>query len=207
MPSESTARKLRLTWDDYRSWNDGKRWEIIGGVAYDMTPAPTTRHQKLQIRLAHCLEGFCDGKPCDVYPAPTDVKLSETDIVQPDLAVVCDRSQIKETHIEGAPTLVAEILSPSTEARDRGCKLDLYAEAGVNEVWLVKPYPWLIEVFVLTDAAYRRAGAYTEENTFASPTFPDLQLDLAKLFDLPIPPEERIRRVKDGPAEYVAAGT
>jgi Uma2 family endonuclease len=44
---------------------------------------------------------------------------------------------------------VIEILSPSTELLDRGRKLDLYAFSGVKEVWLVTPYPALIEIFVL----------------------------------------------------------
>ena len=50
MTEESTARRLGFTWDDYHSWNDGQRWEVVGGEAYAMTPAPRTRHQKVQSR-------------------------------------------------------------------------------------------------------------------------------------------------------------
>ena len=126
----------RYTWADYRSWPDDEHWQIVGGEAYAMSPAPATRHQKLLIRLASALETFLRDKPCEAYPAPTDLKLSDTDIVQPDLMVVCEPDKVKPTHIEGPPTLVIEILSPSTELLDRGRKLDLYAASGVKEVWL-----------------------------------------------------------------------
>ena len=203
----STAPQLRhegFSWDDYRSWRDGKRWEIISGEAYDMTPAPTTRHQKIVSRLTHHLEAYLANRPCSVYPSPVDVLLSEDDVVQPDLVVVCDESQVKSTHIEGPPALVIEILSPSTEIRDRGVKLDLYAASGVTEVWLVTPYPSLIEVFLLQDRAYRRVHAFTREQRLLSPTFAGLDIDLNALFDFPIPPEERIEMVKEGHPPYAA---
>jgi len=201
----SNARAIkdnRYTWEDYRSWPDSERWELIDGEAYAMSPAPATRHQKLLIRLASAFEIFLRGKPCEVFPAPTDLKLSDTDVVQPDLLVVCEPDKIKPTHIEGPPTLVIEILSPSTELLDRGRKLDLYATNGVKEVWLVTPYPSLIEIFVLDNGTYRRIHAFTREQTFHCPSFPALQLDLNALFDLPLAPEERINVVREGHPPY-----
>ncbi len=193
-----------VTWNDYRTWPEEKRWQVIAGEPYAMTPAPATRHQLLVSRLTQKMGNFFDGKTCQAYPAPTDLKLSEVDFVQPDLLVVCDPDQIKPTHVEGAPTLVIEILSPSTEQLDRGRKLDLYASAGVQEVWLVKPYPALIEILVLDSGTYRRAHAFTQDDPFTCPSFPDLELDLQALFDLPIPPEERIEVVKEGRPPYAA---
>ena len=171
-----------------------------------MTPAPATRHQLLVSRLTQLVGHFLQGKPCEVYPAPTDLKLSDMDIVQPDLMVVCEPEKVKPTHVEGAPTLVIEILSPSTELLDRGRKLDLYATAGVKEVWLVTPYPSLIEIFVLDRATYRRAHAFTREDPFQCPGFPNLDLDLEALFDLPIPPEERIDVVRERRPPYPVSG-
>ena len=98
-----------------------------------------------------------------MFVAPTDVKLSEEDIVQPDLIVVCDANRIKPTHIEGPPTLVIEVLSPSTQAYDRVRKLRLFAASGVQEVWLVTPHPSLVEVLTLDGASYRIAGGYTRD--------------------------------------------
>jgi Uma2 family endonuclease len=209
MTKESMARTLGFTWDDYRSWNDGQRWEVVRGEAYAMTPAPRTRHQKVQQEFSRQLGNFFLNRPCDIYPAPTDVKLSEEDVVQPDLVVVCDPEQVKSTHIEGPPALVVEILSPSTEALDRGRKMDLYARCGIREVWLVTPYPRLLEVYLLADNAYRLVHTYSEyarNEVFGSPTFPELELDLEKLFDFPIPPEERIEMVREGHPPYGSRG-
>jgi Uma2 family endonuclease len=206
MGTAPADRRDRFTWDDYRKWPDDGRWEIIGGEAFMMAPAPATRHQLLSVRLASALEAFLRGKTCAVYTAPTDVKLSNEDIVQPDLLVVCEVDKVKPTHIEGPPTLVIEILCPSTELMDRGRKLDLYAASGVKEVWLVTPYPSLIEVFVLDRGTYRRTHAFTREQRFRSPSFPDLELDLNVLFDLPVAPEERIQVVRENRPPYAAKG-
>jgi len=148
------------------------------------------------------LREFFAGHPCDVYPAPTDVKLSEEDVVQPDILVVCERDKIKPTHIEGAPTLVVEILSPSTTVKDRGAKMDLYARAGVKEVWIVTPYPSLVEVYSLTDQGYRHVKAYAREETLHSVVFDDFELALEPIFDFPLEPGEEIRVVKESPAKY-----
>jgi len=196
------AGKLHYTWDDYRSWDDDARWEILGGEVYAMTPAPAIRHQRVLVTLCSRLEQHFRGRPCDVFAAPTDVRLSDDDVVQPDILVVCDPDRIKPTHIEGAPTLVVEILSPSTAAFDRSRKMALYARSGIKEVWLVTPYPWLVEVFLLDGAGYRLICAYQKEEILSSPTFPDLGITLAEIFDYPIPPEEQVEMVKEGRPPY-----
>jgi len=120
--------------------------------------------------------------------------------------VVCEKGKIKPTHIEGAPTLVVEILSPSTEVKDRGKKMEAYARSGVREVWLVTPYPSLIEVYWLDGETYRRVHVFSKESEFKSPTFPDLPLDLKTLFDFPLEPGEKIRVVKESPPPPYKAG-
>ena len=188
----NTATALRrYTWDDYRSWPDNQRWEIIGGEAYAMSPSPTARHQMIQIRLAAALDTFFRGRPCRVIASPMDVKLSDTDIVQPDVLVVCSPGQIRRTHIEGAPSLVVEILSESSALHDRTTKMRLYARSGVPEVWLVTPYPSMIEVYRLDGEGYRLAGTYTRDDTLKSPGFPKLKLNLEDVFDFPLEPDEK----------------
>ncbi len=191
-----------FTWDDYRSWDDGERWELIGGVAYSMSPAPSTRHQRIQSELNRQFGNHFAGRKCEVFPAPTDVKLSAEDVVQPDLAVVCDPQKIKRTHIEGAPTLVVEILSPSTAFHDRSRKLKLYAESGVAEVWLVSPYPHCVEVLVLDAGKYRIDGWYGKGDALECPTFPEFKMDLEALFDFPVDPGEELKMVREGRPPY-----
>ncbi len=149
MQNRSLAVKENFTWDDYCSWPDDERWEIIDGESFAMSPAPILRHQMISIELSAQMQIQFRGKKCKVFVAPTDVKLSEYDVVQPDLLVVCDKNKMKRTHIEGAPTLIIEILSPSTSIHDRMHKMNLYAASGVKEVWLVTPYPALVEVYLL----------------------------------------------------------
>src|SRR5262245_54809384 len=134
-------RDRRYTWRDYQLWQDDQRWEIIGGNAFAMSPSPATRHQRISIALSSALFSHFRGKRCQPFEAPMDVKLSDEDIVQPDILVVCDPNQVKTTHIEGAPALVVEILSPSSLAHDRVRKMNLYARFGVPELWIVTPYP------------------------------------------------------------------
>ena len=206
--TESIARELgSYDWARYRTLDDDKRCEVVGGELYAMSPAPTPRHQKVVGSLFGELRTHLAGKRCQAFIAPIDVKLSEQDVVQPDIAVVCDPDQIKRTHLDGAPSLVVEVLSPSTESRDRGRKLDLYAKSGVKEVWLVTPYPHLIEVFLLGDGLYQRMSACTNEGSFSSPGFPDFRLDLKQLFDIPLEPHERIEVVKESPASQYGSDT
>ncbi len=196
--SGSSAAKKRYDWDDYRSWPEGQRWEIVGGEVFAMSPAPQPRHQMIAGEIFAALRDHLSESPCKAIMAPVDVRLSQEDIVQPDLLVVCYPDQIKRTHIEGPPTLVVEILSESTALYDRTLKLRLYAVSGVKEVWLVTPYPWLVEVLLLDGETYRLAGTYTKTDTLKSPSFPGLAMELSKVFDFPLEPGEEIQMVREG---------
>jgi len=194
-----TAEK-HYTWDDYQAWPDDQRLELINGETVAMSPSPGVHHQILQLKLAGFLDAHFEGKTCQPFIAPLDVKLSHDTVVQPDLMVVCRPDQIRPTHIEGAPALVIEILSESTKVYDRHVKMALYARYGVPEVWLATTEPGLIEIYQLDGATYRFAASFADKETLTSPTFPDLQIDLAALFHLPIVRSPHLRCVKD-PAE------
>ncbi len=201
-----TARQDRWSWDDYRSWNDDQRWELLDGEPYCMSPAPASRHQAIALDLGALLTQHFKSRACRPFIAPIDLKLTAHDIVQPDLLVVCDPSQIRETHIDGPPALVVEILSPSSGRHDRVRKLGLYARSGVTEYWLIQPYPAVVEVLRLDGDSYRIAGVYTDRDLLLSPTFPELTLDLSEIFTLPVPAEERIDEVRESPPPpYTAA--
>jgi Uma2 family endonuclease len=62
------------TYADYLEWNDGKRYELIDGIAY-MTTAPSPDHQSISLKLSRLFGDFLDGKPCRVFAAPLDVRL------------------------------------------------------------------------------------------------------------------------------------
>jgi Uma2 family endonuclease len=180
-----TPARIVLTYRDYEALpNDGRRYEIHEGEL-SVTPAPRTRHQvvsaRLMIRLGAHVERLGTGL---VVAAPLDVILSDTTIVQPDIVyVAADRTRaISERGIEGAPTLVVEILSPSTAQIDRQTKIQLYARHGVPWYWLVDPDARTVEVYGLAGGAYTLAARVTGDEPFSAEPLPDLTIPLASLW-------------------------
>ena len=208
MTFAAVKKAHRYTWSDYREWPDGQRWEIIHGEVFDMSPAPLTRHQTIVGELYLQLATFLKGHKCKAFVSPTDVKLSDDNIVQPDLLVVCDKDQVKRTHIEGPPALVVEVVSEATLMHDRVRKFRLYALSGILEYWIVSPYPHLIEVYELRGQDYALSGGYTKEDALLSRVFPDLKLDLNRVFDFPLDAGERVEMIKESHPPYgpVSAG-
>ena len=203
MAQPARQRGRTYTWDDYQTWPDDERWEIIDGEAVMMSPSPAYRHQRVLAQLVRRLGDFFDGRPCEVLPAPMDVKLSDTDVVEPDILVVCDPGIIEPTHIAGPPTLVVEILSPSSAVHDRLRKLHLYARFGIAEYWIVTPFPSLVEVLVLREEAYGIADVYGRNGVLASVEFPELRIDLSDVFSFPLTPEEEaVYEVREPPPRY-----
>lgn len=135
----ATARNLRYTWSDYLRWDDDQRREIIDGAVYAMSPVPSIRHRSVTGHLFSRLLTALAGKPCRPFIAPTDVRLSKTDVVQPDILVVCEPARITASHVEGAPDVTVEVLSPVTSARDLRQKKALYERSGVREYLVVDP--------------------------------------------------------------------
>ena len=129
------------TFEDYMSWDDDQRWEIIDGIAYAMASLSTI-HQRLISRVHGQLFNFLKGKPCEVFTAPFGVRLNaekNNTVVEPDIVVICDKNKIDEKGCKGAPDFIIEILSPSTASYDMVLKFNKYHEAGVREYWMIDP--------------------------------------------------------------------
>ena len=153
------VEKARYTFADMSTWDDGERAELIDGEIYLMAPAPSRPHQKVSGEIFRQLANYLEGKKCEAYSAPFDVRLFEQDgdapedvdtVVEPDITVVCDPSRLDDRGCKGAPDMVVEILSPSTRRHDRLVKLNLYQRAGVREYWIVSPEEQAVEVFLLS---------------------------------------------------------
>ena len=180
-----TETKTKLTYEDYAKTPEGERYELLEGELI-MAAAPNMAHQRVGIRLGGEFYIFLmDADLGEAYMAPTDVYLSDTDVVQPDLLFTSKaRTHIRNgKNIRGAPDLVVEILSPSTSSRDWGHKRDLYAKHGVKEYWLVDPYAKQVMVMPLEDVRYEIVGVYREDDTLRSPTLEGFDLDLGRVFD------------------------
>jgi Uma2 family endonuclease len=182
--SETTTR---FTWADYRTWHGDERWEIIDGAAYARAPAPSIRHQAIVGSLFARIEQHLRGRPCRPFVAPTDVKLSEHDVVQPDILVVCSPSIITETHIDGAPDLIVEVLSPSTAARDLRQKKALYERTGVREYLLIDPLEHYAQRFLLGADGFDKGTVIAPDEPLAFATLDGLSLPLWEILDLPAP--------------------
>ena len=177
--------KAVMTYQDYAALpDDGRRYEIHDGEL-SVTPAPGRTHQAIVGRLfALLLEHVTTRALGEVYVAPFDTILSSTTIVQPDIVFVAtDRLTVLAEHgVEGAPTLVVEVISPSTIRIDRTTKLSLYARHGVPHCWIVDPGARTIEAFALEDAAYRLAAKLDGERPRPLSPFSDLLLAPAVLW-------------------------
>lgn len=175
----------RCTWTDYRSWPDEERWEILAGVAYAMSPAPSTRHQMVTGNFFGCLRQALAGSRCKPFVAPTDVKLSDNDVVQPDILVVCDAARITPSHVEGAPDLIVEVLSPATATKDLRQKKALYEESGVREYIVVDPLEhYAIRFLRGADGSYDKGTVFAADEKLVCATLEGIEIPLREVFDL-----------------------
>lgn len=181
MPGE----RVILTYKEYEVLPaDGRRYELHDGDL-SVTPAPTPLHQEISGNLNEILRGHVKTRGLGkVFYSPIDCILSDISIVQPDL-VYLDPSRLAlltNRGIEGPPTLVIEIVSPSTTVIDRSTKRQLYARHGVRYYWIVDPEARAIEAYVLSAGGYQLAARAAGPEAVSLPPFPDLAFVPASLW-------------------------
>jgi Uma2 family endonuclease len=141
-PSMSIEEYLDL---DRRS--SGTRYEYIDGYVR-MLAGGTPDHAKIAANVIGVLYGVLEGSTCGVYTSDVRVCLSETRYVYPDIAVSCDARDQEQEEMIQYPCLIVEVLSPSTEAYDRGRKLAYYRQCpSIREYVLVDSQRQTVEVF------------------------------------------------------------
>lgn len=137
---------------EWERWQD--QWELIDGVPYCMSPAPTAKHQNVNLNIASILREGLKSKPCKkckVY-IPIDWQISDDTVVQPDVMVLC--KPILGKRLTEAPEAVFEILSDSTQKKDRTEKFDLYQSQKVKYYTMVNPATEQVEIFVLDEIGF-----------------------------------------------------
>jgi Uma2 family endonuclease len=185
-PKKRAGRKY--TWQEYLTWPDEERWEVIDGEAYDMTPSPTPRHQILAGNFYRKLADRLAGKPCRVFISPLDVYLDDSNFVQPDVLVVCDPLKIKD-RIYGAPDLIIEVLSPSTALKDKREKKRLYERVGVKEYIVVYPDEMLVERYGLESGRFTGPDVFGASDRLALQSLDGLEIALWEMFEMEPPAE------------------
>ena len=175
---------IKRTYADYCRTPDDERYELLDGELV-MSPSPNRAHQRIDARLGALLHAFVEEMSLgEIYHAPFDVVLSDTNVVQPDLLFVSKEQAyiVTEDNIRGAPDLVVEIISPSTAERDRTFKRALYARYGVREYWLVDPDIRTVTVLLLDEGAFVEVARYGAGQTLTSPTLTSFTVNLDDIF-------------------------
>ena len=167
----------RYTYAEYLTWTDNKLRELLSGFIRLMSPAPALKHAVVLRRIGTPLINFIDkhNGNYQVFYAPFDVRLPQKPdetadnqiytVVQPDICVVCDSSKLDERGCLGAPDMVVEILSLSSQRYDLNEKFNLYEAAGVKEYWVVSPKEKGVNVFILQENGKYDEGTVYEGNT------------------------------------------
>ena len=172
----------------YRDWlkfpDDGRLYELVEGELL-VTPPPNVEHQRISRDLEFLLlVHLRDRDAGEVFDAPIGVRLSDEDVLEPDLVVVlrahADRVGVQS--IDGPPDIVVEVLSPGTARRDLGPKRMAYARAGVPEYWIVDPESESVEVLAHDRGSYARLGLYRRADTLRSDVLPEFSPPLAAIF-------------------------
>lgn len=118
------------TVDDYELWEGD--WELWNGIAVCMSPAPSPLHQYIASSLAFEIrDQLRQSEQCKCIVIPeADWRINTSTVVRPDVSVLCHG--LPKKYIDYTPALVAEVLSPSTQHKDRTAKKELYQQQGVR---------------------------------------------------------------------------
>lgn len=161
------------------------RLELIDGEVF-VVPSPSDGHQTSSVVLTgHFYNQIMAPGLGRAFHAPFDLYLPSEQVVQPDLFVVLpdDDVDVRRDGAHGRPSLVVEIVSPSSRVQDRRRKRAMYARAGVPEYWLVDNAAR--NILVLSDPVggeYRTEMVYGDGDIVRSATIPGVEIAVARIF-------------------------
>lgn len=174
----ATQPQTGVVYDDLQTFpDDNLRREIIGGELI-VTAAPSTRHQEVVMRLGARLLLYAEEHGARVFPAPTDVFFSETDVVEPDVVFVGEGNiaKVEEKFVRSAPDVVVEVSSPSSRRLELMRKRDLYERFEVPEYWYVDLDADRIELYRLSGGRYGKPLLLQRRDVLSSERVPGFKL-------------------------------
>ena len=160
------------------------RLEYIDGRVYAMG-SPSVTHQSIVVYLINSFYTFLKGKKCQPFVAPFDVHFEATEnkaCVQPDIIIMCDQENVTNEKYYGIPTLVVEVLSPSSRSKDTMTKLNLYQREGVSEYLLVDPKNQVVHYWYFKDKELVIHTELSVDQVFESSAFEGLKVDIKEAF-------------------------
>lgn len=149
----SSLPKTYLTPEEYLAFERQCEYrnEYYDGEIFAMTGA-SRRHNLITVNISRELSQQLKNRPCEVYTTDMRVLIPETtSYTYPDVVVVCDEPRLADSYMDTLlnPTLLVEVLSPSTEVYDRGKKFEQYRKLeSLAEYLLVAQDKMLVERYV-----------------------------------------------------------
>jgi len=136
--------------EDYLAWEarQTEKHEFVGGEVFAMAGA-SDAHVTLSLNLASLLRAHLRGTPCRTYIADMKLHVAAADAYfYPDVFVTCSAADALRPQDKAEPVLVAEVLSPTTAAYDRGAKFAAYRSLpSLQEYVLIDPESPGVEVY------------------------------------------------------------
>jgi Uma2 family endonuclease len=172
--------------EDYFNLPDSNMIIELSDGVITMAPTPTPTHQRVVRILGFSLHQYITTKKLgEIFLAPISVRLWEGTIREPDILWLRPEHSdyVNETHIEGAPDWVAEVISPSSKKTDTETKMFEYAHAGIPEYWLLDPKRETIQVYVLAEGAYTLHSTYKRGDVAKAQTIPGFEIAVSEVFD------------------------
>lgn len=175
----------RVSFAELSAWpDDGRRYELYEGEPI-VVPAPNWRHQRIVVRLIAILKDYEDRAGGGIVAAPFDIVLSDYDVLQPDVVYFGPARMQRLDPLDAAhivPDLAVEVLSRSTEMRDRGRKMALLARYGLPEYWLVDPDARALELYIQPSGNLALVDIFESTSIVMSATLPGLSFHVDRLF-------------------------
>ena len=187
----SREQKAQFSYEDYLTWDGNEKWELLYGIPYAMSPAPSRIHQEICGEMFFKIRTYLQGKSCNVYTAPFDVRLCKEDaseneiinVIQPDITVICNKDILDDRGAKGVPDLVVEVVSPSSTFLDYVKKLNLYGEYGVKEYWIIDPKKRSLFVYQIDETGrYGAPNIYSDKDHVKVGIFDKLVIELEEIF-------------------------
>lgn len=178
------AQEKLYTLDDIYALPEGERAELIDGQIYMMSP-PTRKHQTIARELFSSINSYIKSNSgsCEPFFAPFAVFLNndDTNYVEPDISVICDKSKLTDKGCSGAPDWIIEIVSPSSRQMDYFTKLFKYRNTGVREYWIVDPDKDRVLVYNFES---EDTGDYTFSDSIKVGIYDNFSIDFSDISDL-----------------------
>ena len=134
------AQRTVFTSTDYLAWEPAQlhRHEFLDGEVFAMAGAED-RHVTVSMNVAFALRQHLSGSPCRTFMSDMRLHVAAANsYFYPDVLVTCSALDLASAMVKAEPKLIAEVLSPSTAAYDRGLKFSHYRRlASLEEYALI----------------------------------------------------------------------